>query len=155
MMEPNPLAIIAEDESRLLGLYKRWLEKASFRVQEAQNGSWALTHIELDRPDCIILDLGLPCLDGVEVCRQLKSSDKTRHIPVIAITGRVDEGLHKSARQAGADVVLIKPFGRSELLSAIRSVIATHYREDCNEEMEDRIEQMKRNAWARLARAVA
>jgi two-component system KDP operon response regulator KdpE len=113
----EPLILIVEDERPIRHFIKVTLETQSYRVLEAQNGTLALSMIASHRPDIVILDLGLPDIDGLDVIR--KSREWTG-IPIIVVSARGHEREKVEALDAGADDYLTKPFGVAELLARIR-----------------------------------
>src|SRR3979490_263839 len=95
--------LIVEDETDLVKLLKYNLEKEGFRVSYATDGSIALAEVRRDPPDLVILDLMLPGLDGLEVCRQLRRSDKFARIPVLMLSARSEEADRIVGLELGAD----------------------------------------------------
>jgi putative two-component system response regulator len=123
--EPDlrPLVLVVEDDAANRALLERLLEREGYRTQTAGDGEAALLAVGEHNPDLILLDIGLPRLDGYEVTRRLRSHVRTLTVPVILLTGRtgledVVEGL-----DAGADDFLSKPFRQPELLARIRSAL--------------------------------
>lgn len=122
-MEEYPMRILVVDDERAIRRYLRTsLLARGFEILEAGSASEALQALTNDRPDLMILDLGLPDLDGVEVIRQVREWSK---IPIIILSVRDREDDKVAALDAGADDYLTKPFGMRELLARIR-VAARH-----------------------------
>ena len=96
------------------------LRNNSYAVLSAMTGRAALEIVERDKPDLIVLDLGLPDLDGIEVCRQVR---QTTSAPIIVLSARGAEGDKVAALDAGADDYVTKPFGAEELLARIRAAL--------------------------------
>lgn len=100
-------------------MYTDQLEWAGMRVSHAVDGEHALWKVITAKPDVVVMDLAMPTLDGWEATRAIKTNPKTRHVPVIALTGHVMPAELRRAAEAGADVVLTKPCTPRELLSVV------------------------------------
>ena len=87
-MENKPKILVVDDDETNVGLIKQILEKINYKVIEAFNGEEALRKIEEDSPDLLILDVMMPKMNGLEVCRRIKSNEKTRLIPVVMLTAK-------------------------------------------------------------------
>jgi two-component system, OmpR family, alkaline phosphatase synthesis response regulator PhoP len=111
--------LIAEDEPRIAGIVRDYLARAGYSVTVAGNGIDALTIARTHRPDLIILDLGLPHMDGMDVTRALR---KHSRVPIIMLTARVDESDKVSGLELGADDYVTKPFSPKELIARVRAV---------------------------------
>jgi two-component system KDP operon response regulator KdpE len=117
-MTENALRVLVVDDERAIRRFLRTsLTAHGYTVYEASSGQEALSAVVGDRPDLIILDLGLPDLNGIEVARQLR--EWTR-IPIIVLSVREEEATKVAALDVGADDYLIKPFGIAELMARIR-----------------------------------
>lgn len=112
--------LIVDDEPNILGTVAPLLRARGYEVFSAMNGRAALEAVERDKPDLIVLDLGLPDIDGVEVCRQVR---QTLGVPILVLSARGAEGDKVSALDAGADDYVTKPFGAEELLARIRATL--------------------------------
>jgi CheY-like chemotaxis protein len=123
--QPSParLVLFVEDDSASRRGYAEYLSAAGYEVQEAATGQAALTAARVRRPDVIVLDLGLPDIDGWEVARQLKGADRTASVPIIALTGADLPHERVSAMRAGCDRHLAKPCVPKHLLEAIQLCI--------------------------------
>ena len=119
----KPLVMIVEDEIALITMLRYNLEKEGFRVAEAADGEEALSLIEENRPDLILLDWMLPTMSGIEVCRQLRRKPATRDVPVIMLTARGEESDKIRGLNTGADDYLTKPFSMSELIARVRALL--------------------------------
>jgi two-component system phosphate regulon response regulator PhoB len=119
----KPLVLIVEDEAALVALLRYNLEKDGFQVAEAGDGEEALVKIAERKPDVVLLDWMLPLVSGIEVCRQIRRSPKTRTVPVVMLTARGEEGDRVRGLDAGADDYVTKPFSLRELSARLRSVI--------------------------------
>ena len=115
--------LIVEDESDLIKLLKYNLEKEGFRVNYASDGSIALAEVRRDPPDLVILDLMLPGLDGLEVCRQLRRSDRFVKTPVLILSARGDEADRVVGLELGADDYVTKPFSMREMIARVRALL--------------------------------
>ena len=112
--------LIVDDEPNILGTVAPLLRARGYEVLSAMSGRAALEAVERDKPDLIVLDLGLPDIDGVEVCRQIR---QTSNVPILVLSARGAEGDKVSALDAGADDYVTKPFGAEELLARIRATL--------------------------------
>jgi len=121
MTDARPLRLLViEDEVQLRRLLKITLEASGYAVVAAELGQLGLAEAAGSRPDAIVLDLGLPDLDGIDVLRQLR---EWSHIPVLVLTVRDNEDAMIAALDAGADDYLTKPFSTRELLARLRAVL--------------------------------
>jgi CheY-like chemotaxis protein len=120
----HPRVLLVEDDREGRRMYADWLTQAGFLVEEAHNGLQALERAIDGVPDVVVTDLNIPGIDGFELTRRLKQDPKTRHVPVLAVTGyaafAADPG---RARRAGCDAVLPKPCSPDDLETAIRSLM--------------------------------
>ena len=98
----NKAIAVVDDEADIVELVSVHLEKAGFKVTGFLNGNGILTFLEKEFPDLIILDLMLPDMDGLEICKYLKSSDRSASIPVIMLTARVEESDRVLGLELGA-----------------------------------------------------
>ena len=112
--------LIIEDDGAILSLMRRVLEANSYETVIAQSGREAISLLASHCPDVVILDLGLPDMDGMDVLTQLRSWSQ---MPVVVVSARTDEKEKVRALAAGADDYVTKPFGTSELLARIRTAI--------------------------------
>jgi len=112
--------LIVEDELKITRLVRDYLEQAGFAVLEAADGQAALSLARSQRPDMIVLDLGLPGIDGLDVTRRLR---ETSSVPIIMVTARTEETDRIVGLELGADDYLTKPFSPKELVARIRAVL--------------------------------
>jgi CheY-like chemotaxis protein len=119
----RPLILVAEDFSDARELYKELFELEGYDVILAADGAEALRIAQDRDPDVVIMDLSMPVLDGVGAAMALKSDAKTRHIPIVALTGHVLPQHQSQAREAGCDTVVSKPCVPSALADKIRSML--------------------------------
>jgi DNA-binding response OmpR family regulator len=117
------ILIIEDDEDIALSLKYKLEQDQSFAVVIAPDGTAGLQAAERERPDIVLLDLNLPGLDGMEVCRSLRAKDATRHVPIIMLTARVDESDKIAGLELGADDYVTKPFSVREVAARIRAVL--------------------------------
>jgi two-component system phosphate regulon response regulator PhoB len=122
-MAASPLVLVVEDEKDLAELVLFNLEKAGYETLSARSGDEALTLTRTRTPDLVLLDLMLPGIPGTEVCRQLKSTARTRHVPVIMVTARSEEVDRVVGFELGADDFVTKPFSMRELVLRVRAVL--------------------------------
>jgi two-component system phosphate regulon response regulator PhoB len=115
--------LIVEDESDVTDLLALNLRKAGFKTTAAADGGSALQKARDDRPDFIILDLMLPKMSGLEVCRILKSDTATSHIPILMLTAKAEEIDRIVGLEFGADDYVTKPFSPREVTLRIRAIL--------------------------------
>lgn len=115
--------LIAEDEPAQAEVLKYNLEAAGFTVRLAPDGAEALTQIEEDRPDLLVLDWMLPEVSGIEICRRLRKNDATRDLPIIMLTARGEEDDRIRGLDVGADDYMVKPYSPGELVARINAVL--------------------------------
>ena len=120
MADPKPTILVIEDEQPLQKFLRVTLTTQDYKVIEAATGESGLRHAAVDQPDLIILDLGLPDIDGIEVTKRLR---EWTAIPIIVVSARGKEQDKVVALDAGADDYLTKPFGVGELLARVRVVL--------------------------------
>ena len=112
--------LVVEDEVKIARLVRDYLRQAGFGVLEATDGVAALTLARAERPDMIVLDLGLPGMDGLDVLRLLRTSSS---VPIIIVTARSEETDRIVGLELGADDYITKPFSPKELIARIRAVL--------------------------------
>jgi two-component system, OmpR family, KDP operon response regulator KdpE len=113
-----PEVLIVEDDAEIRRFLRATLAAEGYRLQEATNGAEGIAHIDLRRPDVIVLDLGLPDTDGVDVIRHVRR--RHRDLPIIVLSVRSHERDKITALDAGADDFINKPFAVGELLARLR-----------------------------------
>lgn len=120
----RPVVLVIEDDLDLRRLYAEELERAGYDVSEAHNGLQAVEKASEIVPDLIVTDLGLPGIDGYELCRRIHRDARLERIPIIAITGRYfSEPDVARARREGCQAVLIKPFVGDDLVAEVRKAL--------------------------------
>src|SRR5437667_8928523 len=121
MRVETPASILmVDDDPHVLRSLRAALESHGYHVRSATSGPSALEACATERPDVVLLDLALPGLDGVEVCRRLRSWSR---VPILVLSARVHESQKVQALDAGADDYVTKPFGTEELLARIRAAL--------------------------------
>ena len=115
--------LIVEDESDLVKLLKYNLEKEGYKVGYATDGAVALAEARRDPPDIVILDLMLPGLDGLEVCRQLRRNDRFARTPILILSARSEEADRIVGLELGADDYVTKPFSTREVIARVRALL--------------------------------
>jgi two-component system phosphate regulon response regulator PhoB len=115
--------LVVEDERDLLELLKYNLDREGFEVDTAQSGEDGLKKVRSSPPDLILLDLMLPAMDGLEVCRGIKSRSDTQDIPVIMLTARGEESDIVQGLEIGADDYITKPFSPRILMARVKAVL--------------------------------
>jgi two-component system alkaline phosphatase synthesis response regulator PhoP len=116
----NEMILVVDDEPKIVKQAKDYLEKGGFRVTTAGDGRTALAVARHERPDLIVLDLNLPEMDGLDVCRALR---RESDVPIIMLTARVDETDRLIGLELGADDYITKPFSPRELVARVRAVL--------------------------------
>ena len=112
--------LVVEDDADIAGVLRRSLDKEGYDVQIAGDGETALDQAGNFEPDAVVLDLGLPQLDGVEVCRRLREDGD---VPILILTARDALDDRVEGLDSGADDYLVKPFEREELLARVRALL--------------------------------
>jgi two-component system alkaline phosphatase synthesis response regulator PhoP len=115
--------LVVEDESTLLETLAFNLGEEGYEVLTAEDGEEALTLIRSEKPDLVVLDVMLPTLDGLTVCRRVRKDESVAHIPIIMLTARGTEADKIDGLESGADDYIVKPFGKGEFLARVRAVL--------------------------------
>ena len=126
--------LIVEDEEDIQELIRYNLAREGYQPKSALTGEDALNFINSKLPDLILLDLMLPGIDGLEICRRLKNDQKTAHIPVVMVTAKGEEADIVTGLELGADDYITKPFSPRVLLARIKSVLRRKTEETKTEE---------------------
>ncbi|MBM3772843.1 MAG: response regulator transcription factor [Acidimicrobiia bacterium] len=121
--------LVVEDDPDIAALVRRYLEKAGYSVNTLASGRDALSAITACRPDLIVLDLMLPHVDGLEICRRLRAESATAATPVIMLTARAEEAERIVGLELGADDYIAKPFSPNELVARVRALLRRATRE--------------------------
>ena len=146
-----PKILIADDDAVLRKYLGTVLEKNDYQYTTATNGIEAFEKVRTYRPDLLLLDVMMPEMDGLEVCKKLKDDPSTRHIPIILITGSTDRELRINGLSAGANDFLTKPIDRPELIARIRNLLRikefedflSNHNEILKREVGDKIRQIR------------
>jgi len=117
------LIAIVDDEPDILELISYHLKKERFEVREFRDGEGLLSFIETMLPDLVILDLMLPGMDGLEVCRVLRGNRRTSSVPIIMLTAKGSEADKVVGLELGADDYVVKPFSPRELVARVKAVL--------------------------------
>ena len=115
--------LVVEDEPDIRSLIVHHLEREGFRCRTAGNGSEALARLRSTPPDLVVLDLMLPGMDGLEVCRRVRADPAIAAVPIIMLTAKTDEVDRVVGLEMGADDYLAKPFSTKELVARVRAVL--------------------------------
>jgi DNA-binding response OmpR family regulator len=115
--------LVVDDEPRIVELARDYLEHAGFTVVTASDGPAALAAVRSRRPDLVVLDLGLPGLDGLDVTKQIRGGPETTELPIVMLTARDDELDKLLGLELGADDYLTKPFSPRELVARVKAVL--------------------------------
>ena len=115
--------LVVEDDPDIADLVVRYLDKAGFVSERVASGREALTAIAARPPDLLVLDLMLPHLDGLEVCRLVRGNQATAALPIIMLTARAEESERIVGLEVGADDYLAKPFSPNELVARVRALL--------------------------------
>jgi DNA-binding response OmpR family regulator len=112
--------LVVDDEAKIVRLVRSYLEQSGFTVVEANDGQTALIQARREKPDLVVLDLGLPGIDGLEVARTLR---RERDTPIIMLTARIEDTDMIVGLELGADDYMTKPFNPRELVARVRAVL--------------------------------
>lgn len=131
----NKKIVVVEDEPDILEVLSYNLKREGFDVATALDGIQGLALVERNRPDLVLLDLMLPGMDGLEICRQVKNNKQLAHIPVIMVTAKGEESDVVLGLGIGADDYIAKPFSPRELIARVKAVLR---RAQISENVEDK-----------------
>jgi len=119
----DPLVLVVDDYQDAREMYAEYLKASGFRVAEARTGIEAVAKAHELQPDCILMDLSLPGIDGWEATRQLKADKSTTHIPIVAITGHTSEFASRDAQAAGCSSFVLKPALPDAVVAEVRKAM--------------------------------
>ncbi len=119
MVEMSKKILVVDDETQIVKVLKAYLEQSGFQVTAAADGKAALAVIQREKPDFIILDLNLPGMDGLDVCRTVR---RQSNIPILMLTARVEEADKLIGLELGADDYVVKPFSPREVVARVRTI---------------------------------
>jgi two-component system alkaline phosphatase synthesis response regulator PhoP len=115
--------LLVEDSRDIADLLRHYLERAEHDVDLVTNGPDVLPHVQARRPDLVLLDLMLPGLDGLEVCRALRRNSATADVPIIMVTARGEEADRIGGLELGADDYVVKPFSPKEVVARVAALL--------------------------------
>ena len=115
-----PVVLLVDDNEDCRIIYGSTLRHAGYDVRTAIDGVQCLEQAALDKPDLILLDIGMPRMDGMEALEKLKLNPSTNGIPVVAVSARVNKDQHEAVREAGFSEVLLKPITPAEILASVQ-----------------------------------
>ena len=118
-----PKVLVVDDEKDIVELIAYNLENEGFSVAKAHDGESAIKMIKAKRPDLVILDLMLPGINGIDVCKTLRANPDTSDLPIVMLTAKADEVDKIVGLELGADDYITKPFSVKELMARIRSIL--------------------------------
>jgi two-component system phosphate regulon response regulator PhoB len=124
--QSGPRILVVDDEEDLLELVRYNLVKHGYQVECVGTGEDALKSARREPPDLIVLDLMLPAVDGLEVCRRLKSEPKTRDVPIVMLTAKGEDADVVAGLERGADDYIAKPFSPKVLTARVRALLRRH-----------------------------
>ena len=113
--------LVADDERTIRSYIEKKLTKLGYTVFAAKDGEQALEQIFSNQPDIILLDVKMPILNGIEVCKRVKADEKTKHIPILMLSAKAQSMEIEQGLEAGADRYLCKPIGFPDILQEIRA----------------------------------
>jgi DNA-binding response OmpR family regulator len=119
----SPRVLVVEDDEDIAQLLVHTLRKAGFVVEALLSGSGAVARVRQAPPAVLLLDLMLPGMDGLEICRALRADARTAAVPIIIITARADESDRISGLELGADDYVTKPFSPNEVVARVRALL--------------------------------
>ena len=133
-MEPTGKILIVDDDEPILELFKEVLEGEGWAVVQARDGVEALEKFDRLDPDLVLLDLMLPRLNGFEICSRLRRNARSRHVPIIMLSGLTEGDAKRRALENGVDEFLPNPVARAELVQRVRAALNLHLCQKCREE---------------------
>ena len=126
--------LLVDDDPDILTLLQAKLKKEPYDIFTASEGESALNMVRTQKPDLVVLDVNLPGLSGLEICRSLRANKETREIPIIMLSSRGEEIDRVLGLEFGADDYVTKPFNTQELILRINNVLRRVYKEDADDE---------------------
>lgn len=128
--EPEQTVLVVDDDANVVELARLYLEREGYRVVSANDGARGLALVREEQPSLVVLDVMLPRMNGLDVCRTLRREPDTRTVPIIMLTARVEESDRLAGLDMGADDYVTKPFSPLELAARVRAVLRRASRED-------------------------
>ena len=120
---PPTRILVAEDDPDIAGLLEMYLKKAGFLATVVPTGREVMPHIKRETPDLVVLDLMLPGLDGLQLCRAIRADANTAAIPIIMLTAKAEESDRIVGLELGADDYITKPFSPNEVVARVRALL--------------------------------
>ncbi len=130
---PEETILVVDDEEDILELVRHHVEREGYETICVETGEEAMREVRSERPDLIVLDLLLPGLDGLEVCRRLKGDPETARIPIVMLTAKGEESDIVAGLELGADDYITKPFSPKVLIARVRAVLRRKSRQPVDE----------------------
>jgi DNA-binding response OmpR family regulator len=115
--------LVVEDDADIAALIAHYLDKAGYGVETMPDGGRALAHARQSPPDLVVLDLMLPGMSGLEICKALRADNVTASLPIIMLTARGEESERILGLDTGADDYVVKPFSPNELMARVRALL--------------------------------
>ena len=112
--------LIADDEAQIREILRIYFEKENFEVVEAEDGAAAILKVQSEKPDILLLDIMMPVLDGIEVCKQVR---KMTDLPIIMVTAKDEDDDRIAGLEIGADDYITKPFNSREVVARVKAVL--------------------------------
>ena len=112
--------LIADDEAQIREILRIYFEKEGFEVIEAEDGAAAILKVQSEKPDILLLDIMMPVLDGIEVCKQVR---KMSDLPIIMVTAKDEDDDRIAGLEIGADDYITKPFNSREVVARVKAVL--------------------------------
>jgi len=120
----NPVILVVDDEEYIREMLNLMLQLNGFQVEEAEDGKDALRILQSTKPDIIILDVMMPKMDGISLCKALRNTPETAKLPIIMLSGKTQMNAEKAGLEAGANLYMFKPMKIMELIANIRLLLA-------------------------------
>lgn len=120
---PKEIILVVDDEEDILELVSYNLAKEGYKIEKADSGEKAIAAAKSAMPNLILLDIMLPNIDGLEVCRRLKADTKTRHIPIVMLSAKGEDADIVSGLELGAEDYITKPFSPRVLIARVRAIL--------------------------------
>lgn len=120
---PKEIILVVDDEEDILELVSYNLAKEGYKIEKADSGEKAIAASKSVMPNLILLDIMLPNIDGLEVCRRLKADTKTRHIPIVMLSAKGEDADIVSGLELGAEDYITKPFSPRVLIARVRAIL--------------------------------
>jgi CheY-like chemotaxis protein len=122
--------LVVDDTETMRSFYDVLLRGQGYQVEEAQDGVEAMEKVNAEAPALVLMDLMMPNMDGIEACRRIKSSERTRDVKVVMVTSRDEYSRITEAFAAGCDDYIVKPVDRTELMLKVKELLKfTHLRQ--------------------------